>query len=246
MEAQFPTNGTGTIGANRVRTYLGTDIPDSFINNVDDFQLFVEATGANAYSLAGQIAAYATGFMAIVKIATTSTGACTLNVNTIGAKKIFKDQATQAGSGDLVANQIYLMIYDTALDGGAGGFLVMGNASAGVSSRVSFDTSGAAPVMDMGNQTKRTFVGTVPIDNDAELSFSNASQMVEATTFIEIDGSRLITIPANVLINTSMWTWTKPATKFIWNAEEGVYRLEWRHDGTNMHLEIYGPYSSTL
>lgn len=35
INAQFPTNGTGTIGASRVRAHIGTDIKDSFLNILD-------------------------------------------------------------------------------------------------------------------------------------------------------------------------------------------------------------------
>lgn len=36
VNAQFPTTGTGQIGASRVRTHLGEDIADSFLNRNDD------------------------------------------------------------------------------------------------------------------------------------------------------------------------------------------------------------------
>lgn len=246
VNAQFPTNGIGSIGAVRVRENLGADVPDSFLNNVDDLQLLVSAAGANAYTLAGAIASYATGFMAIVKIHTTSTGLCTLNVNAIGNRKMYKDQATQASSGDLVAGQIYIVIYDSTLDGAAGGFLVLNYASNGISKRVVLDVSGASPEMNMANQPKRTFVGSAPIAGDKELSFLNDSELVEATTLLEISGNRLITVPANVIRDPSMWIWTKPATKLIWNAAPGLYRLEWKNDGVNIYLDIYGGYNSTL
>lgn len=247
VNADFPTNGVGGIGAVKVRQSLGADVPDSFVNNVDDLQLLTSTTGANAYALTGLITAYTSGFMAVIKINTTSTGACTLNVNGKGAKKIYKDQATQANSGDLVANQMYVVIYDSALDGAAGGFLIMGYAASGVSSRVDVDTSGAAGVMDMASQPYRSFVGTVPIAGAIELSFDNEDQLIEAETFLEVTGAtRLITIPANVLRDPSLWVWTKPATKLIWHADPGTYRLEWKSDGTNIHLDIYGGYTSTL
>lgn len=249
ISAQFPTTGTGAIGANRIRTHLGEDVPDSHVNNVDDLQLLTTATGINDYLLAGMITAYVSGFAAIIKFGSASTGACTLNVNSVDVKKLYKNPTTQAGSGDIPANQILIVIYDSTLDTGAGGFLIIGSVSilGGSHQRVSFDTTIAIPIMDMGGDAERTFVESAPVNANRELAFSNDTAMIRATTFLSITGAtRSITMPANVLIDPSKWVWTKPATKFIWAADIGVYRLEWFHDGTNMHLDIYGYYSSTL
>jgi hypothetical protein len=86
-------------------------------------------TGTNTYAvtLAPVLTALTTGVGIKVKIATASTGAATLNPNTLGAKKIFKNPTTQAGSGDLVLNQIYELTYDAALDSAAGGWLIDGS-----------------------------------------------------------------------------------------------------------------------
>lgn len=49
----------------------------------------------------------------------------TINFNAVGAKKIYKNvagTATQVGSGEILANYIATLRYDTALDTGAGGF----------------------------------------------------------------------------------------------------------------------------
>jgi hypothetical protein len=85
-------------------------------------------TGTNTYAvtLAPVLTALTTGVGIKVKIGTASTGAATLNPNTLGAKKIFKNPTTQAGSGDLILNQIYELTYDAALDSAAGGWLIDG------------------------------------------------------------------------------------------------------------------------
>jgi hypothetical protein len=249
VSSQFPTNGTGLIGANRVRAHIGEDVPDSFVNNVDDLQLFTEASGTNTYALVGDIISYTSGFMTVVKFPNGSTGASTLNVNGIGAKKIMKTPTTQVGSGDIPDNQIFILVYDSALDAAAGGFLIMKGPDGTTPdslSRVEFDTTVASPTMDMGGYSDRIHVGSDPIAANKELLFSNDSAMIRATAFLEISGTRDITIPAITLVDISKWVWTKPATKFIWTADPGVYRLQWHHDGTNLHLDIYGLYTSTL
>lgn len=54
-----------------------------------------------------------------------STGAVTAIVGENPAIKVYKDGgATQAGSGDVLANRLYLFIYNSALDGGAGGLVL--------------------------------------------------------------------------------------------------------------------------
>ena len=58
----------------------------------------------------------------------TSTGDVTANVvgdETLDTIKVFKDNgATQATTGDIVINALYIFYYNSALDGGAGGFVV--------------------------------------------------------------------------------------------------------------------------
>lgn len=61
--------------------------------------------------------------------AQTSDGSMTMTVvpkkGSLGTLKAFKSSgATQGGSGDVVAGSLYLAIYNDALDGGAGGFVL--------------------------------------------------------------------------------------------------------------------------
>lgn len=246
VTGQFPTNGTGLIGADRVRAHLGEDIPASFVNVVDDLQLFTTTTGTNAYAITGDITGYVSGYMVIAKWGNQSTGASTLNVNTLGDKKIFVDPTTQANVDDLIQNQVSLLVYDATLDASAGGFLIIGGSGGGSGSltRVTTNVSGSTPSLNMSGASDRVFVGSVAISADKEFSFSNIGKFVRATLFLTISGSRAITWPANVITDTFKWTWSKPATKLIWAAETGVYRLQFTYDGTSIHLDIYGVYTN--
>ena len=57
-------------------------------------------------------AAYATGMVVRFKANTKNTGAATLNVNSLGAKTIKKDQGADLADNDIAASQIVEVIYD--------------------------------------------------------------------------------------------------------------------------------------
>lgn len=69
------------------------------------------STDAYAITLTG-ISAYATGQTFKFKANTANTGACTLNVSALGAKTIKKDVTTDLATGDILANQDVVVIYD--------------------------------------------------------------------------------------------------------------------------------------
>jgi len=72
-----------------------------------------------AYTLSVATTKLENGNFVIFKMpAAPSGGSSTLNVNSLGAKKMLKasDQATQIGAIDLLSNGIYVAIYDASLD----------------------------------------------------------------------------------------------------------------------------------
>lgn len=89
---------------------------------------YVSLSGTNTYTgtASPAISAYASGNKWLVKIPNTSSASSTLNFNSVGAKKIFKKPTVQAGSGDLLANYFYWVAYDSALDSGTGGYIIVG------------------------------------------------------------------------------------------------------------------------
>jgi hypothetical protein len=127
----FKDNTAGDIGADDART-LVDNTADSVPFTLDDSYTWaspkVETSGTNTYTgtLSPAITAYGNGMKVHVKIKDASTGASTLNLNAVGAKKIFINPTTQAGNGDLTDEQDYWMTYDSALDTAAGGWLIMG------------------------------------------------------------------------------------------------------------------------
>ena len=69
---------------------------------------------SNAYVLAASrvVAAYAAGDTYLVKFNHANTGAATINVDSLGAKAIKKNQGSALASGDIPANAIGLISYD--------------------------------------------------------------------------------------------------------------------------------------
>ncbi len=83
---------------------------------------------SNAYTLTTgeSLSAYAAGMRFLWSPNADSTGDVTLNVDTIGAKKVYMPDGTRAGSGDLDADSLYDVVYQTALDSSNGGFKIVG------------------------------------------------------------------------------------------------------------------------
>jgi len=90
---------------------------------------FGTATGTNTYAvtLDPALTAYATGIVVNVKFTNASTGASTLNVNALGAKKIYKfvdGSYSVIGSGDIANSMFSSVFYDATLDSAAGGWIL--------------------------------------------------------------------------------------------------------------------------
>lgn len=56
------------------------------------------------------------------KVANTTTGTATLNINGLGAKNIYDEYNTLLPAKVLQAGQIYTFVYNSSLNSGAGGF----------------------------------------------------------------------------------------------------------------------------
>lgn len=70
------------------------------------------ASSSYAITLSPAPASYVTGMVVYFKPNTTNNGAATLNLNSLGAKTIKKDQGADLAANDLKANQIAQVIYD--------------------------------------------------------------------------------------------------------------------------------------
>ena len=74
----------------------------------------IDTGGVDAFAIAPSpaITAYAAGQQFTFQPANANTGACTINVNSLGAKSIKKDYNADPAAGDLVANQMITIVYD--------------------------------------------------------------------------------------------------------------------------------------
>ncbi|MCP3684333.1 MAG: hypothetical protein GY861_16770 [bacterium] len=87
------------------------------------------ATGTDTYAavLDPALTSLETGTEIKLKFNNLSTGAVTLNVNALGAKKIYGKNGSSyehLGAGDIKAAQYTHMLYDASLDGAAGGWVL--------------------------------------------------------------------------------------------------------------------------
>ena len=73
----------------------------------------VDAVGTDSYAITlTGLSSYVAGQTFKFKAGTANTGACTLNINGLGAKTIKKDVSTDLATGDILANQIVIVTYD--------------------------------------------------------------------------------------------------------------------------------------
>lgn len=84
------------------------------------------ATNAYTFTSGETLTAYSNSLRILWTPNHNSSGAVTLNVDGIGAKKVFRPDGTQAGSGDIIDNTLIDVVYRSSLDGGAGGFQIIG------------------------------------------------------------------------------------------------------------------------
>jgi len=98
---------TGGTGAKLVVT------PDN-MNSTLTYDYAVDSVGSDAYAITLTPAptAYVAGQKFTFKAGTANTGACTLNVNSLGAKTIKKQYNQDLNTGDILANQIVEVVYD--------------------------------------------------------------------------------------------------------------------------------------
>lgn len=76
---------------------------------------YAVASGSNDYTatITG-ITAYTEGLSVRIKFTNANTGGCTLNINSLGIKAIYKGVSTALSSGEVTANQVLELYYDGA------------------------------------------------------------------------------------------------------------------------------------
>lgn len=183
-----------------------------------DFGGTVSSGGtANALTLTANstFSAYATGQIVGFKATATNTGAATLNVNSIGAKAIRKaspayDMAL-TGS-EIVANGLYICIYDATLNSAAGGWLLLNPASSldvftSVASATTTDIGAiASQNVTVTGTTTITGFGTVAAGTFRRLRFSGILTLTHNATSLILpnSGSNITTAAGDTLEAVSL------------------------------------------
>jgi|GEM_PF-2037339 len=120
------TNAEGETGTDDARTM--TAAVNAYINQRGQ-QLYSASSGTNTYTatLAPAPAALVHGMQINIKFGNASTAAATLNLNSLGAKKIYIESSgayAQVGSGNIFAGMNASLSYDSALDSSSGGWVI--------------------------------------------------------------------------------------------------------------------------
>lgn len=155
--------------------------------------VYTGATGgsANAYtaSISPTPSAYATGMRVIIKASFTNTGASTLNLNSLGAKNIRKeDNSIALASGEITSGYFYELLYDGTQ------FILLGETFTGWATWVpTISGSGSmtlTPVTVTAARSKKsgalrhwfiTFSGTIGGTPDTDINISLPSDPVYDT-----------------------------------------------------------------
>jgi hypothetical protein len=140
------------------------------------------------------------GTVIALKMSVAATGAATLNVNTIGTKKIRRQGDAAIEANDWIANGIYFFRYDTAYDSATGAWVLMNPAS-------------AAPTFATNAQAV-TGTSTVLSVNPAGLAFATSGYATTATAA----GTTTLTVasePQQYFTGTTTQTVALPVTSTL-------------------------------
>lgn len=184
------------------------------------------------------------GYLYAIKWAAASTGAVTLDIQSAGAKKVFKDPTTQAGNGDLVQNSVSLMMYQSTLDGGTGGYLIIGGVGGGGGAVDSVNGQTGVVVLDAADvgalpdtytppDASESTKGIAEIANQSEVNTgTDDTRIVTALKLKNRDGAvATLSDSATTDITSDKWTWATSATtrtttfSFNGDSSEGVITL---------------------
>lgn len=138
----------------------------------------VDSGAADAYvvSLPHTPASYADGLHVRFKATNTNTGASTINVNSLGVKSIKKIDGTALSAGDLTANGIYDIYYNST----TGFFYMSASATAGASATAAAASATAASTSASSASTSASSASTSA--TSASTSATNAATSATTAT----------------------------------------------------------------
>ena len=104
--------GTDTGETGALLSVLPSDIAKNIQSGTFVYAASSDITDTYTATLAPAPTAYTTGMKVRVKFTTANTGACSLNLNSLGAKNIKLIDGTDPLDGDIAASGIYEFVYD--------------------------------------------------------------------------------------------------------------------------------------
>ena len=170
-----PTPALSSLDSNFSTIQNAINDPASYTNYAID----TGSTNAMKWVQSGyNISGYANGQIFYVDVANTNTGSATLQVNTFAALPVYRANGSALVAGDLVANNIYGFLYNSALNSGSGGLNVFGltGGQSALQYAVTFNSSGGAAAGSSFN-------------NSANLTVSYATVGAPSTTGTNASGS---------------------------------------------------------
>ncbi len=123
--------------------------------------IYIDTGSANTYAISGTgTASYADLVNVWIRISNDNTGASTLEIESLGAKSIFTPDGEELTAGALVAEGVYLFVYDSDGDGGSGAFILQASQAAGVL----YDSSIAGNVQEALDHLQTLYTDTGAAD----------------------------------------------------------------------------------
>jgi hypothetical protein len=104
--------GTDTGGTGAFLSVLPSDIAANTQSGTFLYANSADVTDTYTASLTPALTAYTTGMRVVIKFDTANTGACTLNINTLGAKSIKTREGGDPGNGYITAGDFTELVYD--------------------------------------------------------------------------------------------------------------------------------------
>ncbi len=240
ISGKFKANTTKDIGSDDMRALVDSIVANNPFTDDDSYTWsspMVPASGTTTLTAtaAPAISSYSTGQTFKLQAVSTATGNTTLNINAVGAKKLFKAPGLQAGIGDWIVDGIYTVIYDSTLDSAVGGFLIVaGNID--IPDRIISSTLGVSIFFNFNLKKKRLFVGSDPVTAPISVILANEANAIEYDFVLNIqDVAAILTFQSDYISNDVRWNASTKAFEF---GEIGYYKGHAVNDGTHWFLDI--------
>jgi hypothetical protein len=199
------------------------------------------------------------GLTLAFKAGSANTGAATINVDSLGAKAIRRIGDSALSAGDIAANGVYLLRYDTAYNGAAGAWILL-NSGSGTAATTS--AAGIVPLNYFGISQNISFTGSVgssaltvalkgadgndpSASNPVIIPFRNVTAATGTPSFLTVTAATSIVISSGSTMGT-----TSGAISRLWIVgfnDGGTFRLGLVNclSGTSIMALRPGIYSST-